>query len=78
MLNLEYWFRQYREEIPPNSLLIGADPGGAFYLLICDDPHRGVYFYDDAHELPSSSDEKNTYFVSSSFEAFAALIGLPV
>jgi hypothetical protein len=76
-LSLQSWFRRYRDELPPYSLLIGGDPSGAFYLLICHGPDRGVYFYDHAHELPSSSDEKNTYMVSSDFNTFARMVGVP-
>jgi hypothetical protein len=76
-LSLQFWFRRYRDETPPNSLLIGGDPGGAFYLLVCNGSDRGVYFYDHAHELPSSSNERNTYMVSSDFGTFAGKVGLP-
>jgi hypothetical protein len=75
-LDLSFWNREMRGEIPPASLLIGTSPGGGFFLLCCNPEEAGVYYYDHAYDFPSSADEGNTYFVAKDFGEFAKLTGI--
>ncbi|WP_445375114.1 SMI1/KNR4 family protein [Photorhabdus tasmaniensis] len=63
-----------------NSLIIGTDPGGNFYVLVTEGEHGGVYYWDRTHlhiedEIQdiafNETDEcGNLYKISHSFEAF--------
>lgn len=65
--SLSFWYDEMEGEIPDNSVLIGVDPGGAFLLLSMEPELAGVYFYDHAYRLPTSSDEENTYYLGATF-----------
>lgn len=77
-LDLEFWFKEMKDEIPINSLLIGKDPSGAFFLLVCDYNSLGVYYYDHSYNYPESSDQENAYFVSESFSKLAIHFGIKI
>jgi hypothetical protein len=69
--DLVFWLERYREEVPAHFLIIGRDPGGNLLVLGCEgatDP--GVYYWDHAHALTGSSDERNTYYLAPSFSEF--------
>ncbi|MBD2827019.1 SMI1/KNR4 family protein [Xenorhabdus szentirmaii] len=63
-----------------NSFIIGADPGGNFYILVTEGEHSGVYYWDRTHlhaedELQEYTIEEveecgNLYKVSDSFGDF--------
>jgi len=59
---------EYRDDLPPGFVIIGGDPGGAFYILGTIAPDAGIYFWDHQHFLDGSSEEDgNTYFIIQSF-----------
>lgn len=70
ILNLDFWLEKYGDEIPEESLLIGNDQGGGFILYVVGGEDFGVYYYDHAHLLEESSEEKNTYFLADTFREF--------
>lgn len=74
-LNLEFWYEEFSEDIPENSLLIGSDPGGGFILLINDGKENGIYYYDHSYFFEESSDELNTYFIADNFTEFFNELG---
>jgi hypothetical protein len=74
VFNIEYWNKEYGEDIPPNSLLIGNDPGGTFLLLVFDGENDGVWFYDDSYFFEQSTDDLNTYFICETFSDFVKLL----
>ncbi|OGV84023.1 MAG: hypothetical protein A3K19_04655 [Lentisphaerae bacterium RIFOXYB12_FULL_65_16] len=71
-LDLRFWHTEFGEDIPEGSLLIGCDPGGAFYLLLRDSDW-GVWYYDHAYSMPQSSDDENTYAVDLTLDEFLEL-----
>lgn len=73
-LNLDFWHKEYGDEIPQNSLLIGSDPGGGFILLVNDGENSGVFYYDHSYFFDQSSDENNTYFISKNFTLFLDML----
>lgn len=73
-LNLEFWHNEMKGEIPSNSLLIGKDPSGAFLLMCCDLESPGMYYYDHSYSFPTSSDARNTYFITENFGQLAKLV----
>jgi hypothetical protein len=77
-LDLDFWFREMKDEIPASSLLIGKDPSGAFFLLVCELDSLGVYCYDHSYNYPESSDQENAFFVSESFSKFAKQVGIQI
>ena len=75
-LNLEFWYKEMTNEIPRDSLLIGKDPSGGFFLLCCDPEFSGVYYYDHCYHFPTSNDAENTYLITENFGQFARFIGI--
>lgn len=74
VFNLDFWNKEYKNDILPNSLLIGDDPGGGFILLVFDGENDGVYYYDHAHHFEQSTDEMNTYLIANSFTNFIEIL----
>ena len=74
--DLRYINEEYKSDIPPKSLLIANDPGGAFYLL-----HKvndwNVYYYDHEYNFTESSDDCNTYRVKMDIKSFLSLLETP-
>ena len=77
-LDLCFWHEEMRVELPLQSLLIGNESCGGFFLLCCDSKDAGVYFYDHSYSFPSSTDSGNTYLIAPSFEQLAELIRIPI
>lgn len=72
-LTLGYWLQEYGDEIDEQSLLIGSDPGGRFLLYVTSGEEKGIYYWDDSHLFPQSSEEEgDTYYVAASFSEFCA------
>lgn len=70
-LGLQIWLDEYRDEMPPEFLVIGADPGGAFFILGPKGPDGGVYLWDHQHRYAgSSADDGNTFQLAPSFTAW--------
>lgn len=66
--------KEFADDIPPKSLIIGDDPGGAMILLICDGENDGVYFYDHQYFFEQSSDIGNTYWIADTFSDFMKML----
>lgn len=78
-INLQAVNDEFGDDIPPKSLLIGEDPGGAFILLVNNEGsdnniQDGIYFYDHAYFFYSSTDENNTYLICKTFTEFIRLL----
>lgn len=69
-LTLAYWNREYEEDIPEHSLLIGDFQDGGFLLLMPEGENRGLYYYDHAYVFEQSDDDCNTYFLAETFSDF--------
>lgn len=61
---------EFEEDMLPNSLIIGDDPGSGLIVLITDTDKYGIYYWDHSFYFPQSSEEKNTYKVADSFKEF--------
>lgn len=74
-LTLGYWLGEYGDELPEKTLLIGRDPGGRFLMYVTAGEDQGVYYWDDTHFFPQSSEEDgNTYHLADSFAEFLDLL----
>jgi len=69
-LDLRYWLKEFESDIIENSLIIGADPGSGFFLLIVDFEDAGVYYYDQSYRFSTSNDDENTYLIDRDVSAF--------
>lgn len=63
-------FEEFEEDLLPNSLIIGDDPGSGLIVLITDAENYGVYYWDHSFYFPQSSEEENTYKIAESFQDF--------
>lgn len=68
--NLKKWYEEYKEDLLPNTLVIGDDPGSGKIVLIADSEFKGVYYWDHTFNFAQSNEEENTYEISESFKSF--------
>ncbi|WP_210367046.1 SMI1/KNR4 family protein [Bacillus sp. REN3] len=68
--DLSVCFEEFEEDLLPNSLIIGDDPGSGLIVLITDAENYGVYYWDHSFYFPQSSEEENTYKIADSFKDF--------
>lgn len=73
-VDLIYQNKEYEEDIPHNSLLIGSDAGNGWILLVCDGENDGIWYYDHSYSFKQSTDELNTYFISETFTDFLKML----
>jgi hypothetical protein len=72
--DIDYWMRQYRDELPPRSLLIGNDTIKGFIILNQTEEGHRVYYWDDEHNFKASTDESNAYLIADDFSEFLKMI----
>ena len=65
--DIEYWMREYGEELPRSAVIIGDDSLKGFLILLCAGDANGLYYWDDSYNFPGSTKDKNAYFVCKSF-----------
>ena len=68
--NLGVIYEEFEEDLLPNSLIIGDDPGSGLIVLITDIENYGVYYWDHSFYFPQSNEEENTYKIANSFNDF--------
>ena len=68
--DLSEGYEEFEEDMLPNSLIIGDDPGSGLIVLITDSENYGVYYWDHSFYFPQSSEEENTYKIADSFKDF--------
>ena len=66
--------REYIDDIPSESILIGRDLGGGWLLLIHDKENDGIWYYDHSYFFKQSSDELNTYFICETVAEFMQML----
>lgn len=72
--DIDYWMSQYREELPPHSLLIGNDTIKGFIMLHQTSSGLQVLYWDDERNLDASTDEQNVYLIANTFSEFLLMI----
>ena len=73
--SIEKAMRDYGDEIPPNSVIIGIECYDGYLVLECDGRNAGVWFWDDCWEYEATSEENIVYPVADSFTAFINRVG---
>ncbi|MBD2782869.1 SMI1/KNR4 family protein [Xenorhabdus szentirmaii] len=80
--NLDEINNDYLDEISfiKNTLIIGTDPGGNFYVLVTEGESKGIYYWDRTHlhveddvqdiAINEVDECGNLYRISDSFETF--------
>lgn len=68
--DLVEWNKEYKDNLIPNSIIIGDDPGSGKIVLVMDPELEGVYYWDHAFHFEQSNEEENTYKIAESFQAF--------
>ncbi|MBD2800046.1 SMI1/KNR4 family protein [Xenorhabdus sp. M] len=72
--DLNQYFINYKDRIPPNFLPIAHDPGGNLILISLNHDKPAIFFWD--HEFEADEDEgelpnmSNVHFISHSFPDF--------
>lgn len=72
--DIDYWMRQYRDELPPRSLIIGNDTIKGFIILNQEEDKYRVFYWDDERNLKASTDESNAYLIADDFSEFLRMI----
>lgn len=74
-LQLDTWLTEHGDELEQGALIIGSDPGGGMLFYLTKGEEKGIYYWDHAHYLESSSTEEgNTYFIADDFDRFCKLL----
>lgn len=73
-LNLINWYKEYKLELPENTLIIGNTYGAGLILLIWKNDIKGVYLWGDSLELENSTEDSCTYKIADSFNDFIDMI----
>ena len=69
--DLKSWNDEYKDDLLPNSIIIGHDYSGAgFIVLIAGSENEGIYYWDHTFTFEQSNEEHNTYFIADSFQEF--------
>lgn len=69
-----YQNKEYGDDIPEKSILIGSDAGSGWILLVCDGENDGIWYYDHSYFFEQSTDELNTYFICETFTEFLEML----
>jgi hypothetical protein len=69
--DLRDWNNEYKDDLLPNAIIIGRDPGAGFIVLINNAEDSGVYYWDHSLNFDKSDEDNNVYLVSDSFQSFA-------
>lgn len=75
--DLSVCHEEFEEDILPNSLIIGDDPGSGLIVLITDVENYGVYYWDHSFYFSQSNEEVNTYKIADSFKDFINELKIP-
>lgn len=73
-LNLMTWYREYQNELPEKSVIIGDSCGAGLLVLIWQDDWQGVFLWDSALVLKTSTEEKCLYRIADSFKEFQKML----
>ncbi|WP_297424008.1 SMI1/KNR4 family protein [Clostridium sp.] len=68
--DLRDWNDEYKEDLLPNTIIIGRDPGSGFIVLINNNKDKGVYYWDHSLNFSQSNEEQNVYWITDSFQTF--------
>ena len=73
-LNIQEWNNEYKEELPKRTLIIGHAMGSGTILLIHNRIRKGIFFWDNCLDYPSSTARNCLYKVCGSFQEFIELL----
>lgn len=68
--DIEYWTKEYAEDLLEKAIIIGDSLQHGFIVMICAGENAGVYYYDDSYYFEESNDEGNVYWIAENFEEF--------
>ncbi|UWE04871.1 SMI1/KNR4 family protein [Laceyella sacchari] len=68
--DLVMWHHEYRDDLLPNSTIIGDCPGSGKIVLVTDLVNEGVYYWDYAFHFAQSDEDANTFKIADSFRDF--------
>lgn len=68
--DLKDWNDEYKDDLLPNTIIIGRDPGAGFIVLINNLEDMGVYYWDHSLNFDQSDEDNNLYLISDSFQSF--------
>lgn len=76
-LELMVWNEEYSDDLLPNSIIIGRDPGSGMIVLINDSENKGIYYWDHSLYFEESSEDENLYKIADTFQAFISGLKYP-
>lgn len=69
---IDFWISENEDDLPPELLPIGENPGGAFLLLTVAGPHMEEVRFWDSHGFFPTIEGRNVYPVAPDIDAFLA------
>ena len=76
-LDLLSWNNEYRRELVNQTVIIGVTLGAGLIIMSCQKEYEGVYLWDDAVELPASTEEECVYRIADNFTSFLEMVNGP-
>ncbi|MDF7669754.1 SMI1/KNR4 family protein [Orbaceae bacterium ESL0721] len=76
--NIDFWTDKLKEDLLPETIIIGDSIMHGFFVMICSGELKGIYYWDDTYYFETSNDEGNTYWIASTFTEFMQLWALEV
>lgn len=69
-LNLIGWYKEYKNDLLDNSIIIGHGLGVGLIVLVCSSDLTGVYLWDNTMEFEATTEENNIYKIAETFSMF--------
>lgn len=72
--DIEKWTDKYKDEMFPNSIIIGDSITNGLIVIVYSENRNGVYYWDDEYFYEQSNDKNNVYLIAENFNDFINLI----
>ncbi len=69
-LCLTNWYKEYIEDLPENTIIIGNSISAGLILLIWQDDWKGIFLWDHCLDLEQSTEEDCLYRIADEFTLF--------
>lgn len=73
-LDLEFWFKEYKEYLVECSAIIGDSLGVGLIVMIWEDDWKGIFLWDHCLALEQSTEEDCIYRIADDFDSFLKML----
>ena len=69
-LDVEFWYKEYADDLVECSAIIGDSMGVGLIVMIWEDDWKGIFLWDHALELEESTEDDCLYRIADDFDSF--------